>query len=292
MTSTGLVAAAEERRKREAQDALVLDIAKGDNESVTLSVRAAIERGFQTTFIDSLREALKKKENEIDRICGRNYSEFLTSTADMLRMRGAASDLTHVVRSIHGDFNNSGEEMVAVLTKLEDTQKERAQTHSVLEHVVSCKELGKLMLLTKNYLDTADHYAAMRTVDKIQQNHLSYELPKTVRAIVDRWLPITLRALMSATIESADAMLMKMRDKSQQIGRVVLKRQGAVALAANRFSLRDDASMVTGGASGDSSNIYAELYAERYAQLTLLQKAPTFSLQVSLTSRGLLRCQQ
>ena len=43
--STGLVAAAEERRKREAQDELVLDIAKGENESVTLSVRAASERG-------------------------------------------------------------------------------------------------------------------------------------------------------------------------------------------------------------------------------------------------------
>jgi len=75
MSKASLVAAAESRRWREAQDVLALDIAKGDNESVTLSVRASIERGYQATFDESLREALKKKENEIARICARNFSE-------------------------------------------------------------------------------------------------------------------------------------------------------------------------------------------------------------------------
>ena len=69
------VAAAEERRRREAQDFLAVDIAKGDNESVTLSVRASIERGYLNTFNESLKEGLKKKKSEIDRICARNYSE-------------------------------------------------------------------------------------------------------------------------------------------------------------------------------------------------------------------------
>ena len=45
--TSDVVAAAEERRRREAQDILAVDIAKGDNESVTLSVRASIERGYQ-----------------------------------------------------------------------------------------------------------------------------------------------------------------------------------------------------------------------------------------------------
>jgi len=297
--SSGLVAAAEERRKREAQDELVLDIAKGENESVTLSVRAAIERGYQATFIDSLREALKKKENEIDRICGRNYSEFLTSTADMLRMRGAASDLTDIVRKIHGDFNNSGEEMVAVLTRLEELQTERSQTRAVLETVISCKELSKLMLQAKNFLDAGEHYSAMQIVEKVQKGYLplpgvvtpyggnevvQHELPKPVRAIIDRWMPRTIFQLTSITTDAADVLLFRLRDKAQLIGRVVLKRQGAVALIANKFSLGDDTNSATaaapsvGGAS-DYSAILSDLYADRYAQLTLLHKAPTFSLQ-------------
>jgi len=293
--STSLVAAAEERRKREAQDELVLDIAKGENESVTLSVRAAIERGYQATFIDSLREALKKKENEIDRICGRNYSEFLTSTADMLRMRGAASDLTDIVRKIHGDFNNSGEEMVAVLTRLEELQTERSQTRAVLESVISCKELSKLMLQAKNFLDAGEHYSAMQIVEKVQNGYLPmpgvvaphggrevvrHELPKPVKAILDRWMPRTTFRLTSTATDAADALLFKLREKAQLIGRVVLKRQGAVALVANKFSLGDDTAIASAtGVVGGVNTALNELYADRYAQLTLLHKAPSFSLQ-------------
>ncbi len=292
--STGLVAAAEERRKREAQDELVLDIAKGENESVTLSVRAAIERGYQATFIDSLREALKKKENEIDRICGRNYSEFLTSTADMLRMRGAASDLTDIVRKIHGDFNNSGEDMVAILTRLEELQTERSQTRGVLEIVISCKELSKLMLQAKNFLDVGEHYSAMQIVEKVQKGYLpvpgtvithgekevvQYKLPKPVRSMLDRWMPSTILQLTSQTTDTADALLYKLRDKSQLIGRVVLKRQSRVALLANTFSLGDDNAATTTGRAENDNSMLSELYADRYSQLTLLHKAPSFSLQ-------------
>ena len=134
---------AELRRKREAQDLLALDIAKGDTEGVTLTIRAAIERGYAESFNESLHESLKKKEAEIDRICARNYSDFLGSISDMLKMRGAAADLTKIMGVIHKDFQESGEKMVDVLTKLQSVQVERAKTRDVLASVMRCKDASK-----------------------------------------------------------------------------------------------------------------------------------------------------
>ena len=98
---------------------------------------------------------------------------------DMLRMRGAARDLTDIVSKIHMDFNESGEEMVGVLTRLEDLQVERTKTRSVLESVIRCKELSKLMLQTKNYLDAEDHYSAMHELEVIQQKYMQNKGPSS-----------------------------------------------------------------------------------------------------------------
>ena len=63
--------------------------------------------------MESLKEAKKRKETDIDKICARHYSDFLTSVRDMLDMReGSAVQLTSLIRDIHKEISETGKELL------------------------------------------------------------------------------------------------------------------------------------------------------------------------------------
>lgn len=190
----------EQRRRREAMDLLVQEIAKGEDENVSMAIRTALERGYAANFMESLVEARRKKEGEIDRICARHYSDFLSSVAEMLRMRGSASALTKLVSEVHRDFSDSGEDLIKVLTNLEEIQTEREQARVVLESTLRCKDLATLMVQAKTQIDAEDHYQAMRTLDKLQILQSSPPaLPRPMALCLERWLPQATMSLLKAT---------------------------------------------------------------------------------------------
>ena len=91
----------EDRRRKEAMDALINDIIHNDDENISISIREAFERGIGFKFIDSLQDANKRKEAEIDRICSRHYSDFLTSVGELLKMEDQSGDLREVIEGSH-----------------------------------------------------------------------------------------------------------------------------------------------------------------------------------------------
>lgn len=58
--------------------------------------------------MDSLTDAKKKKEAEIDRICSRHYGDFLQSVHEMLETRGSATHLSRLVNVVHTNLNTIG----------------------------------------------------------------------------------------------------------------------------------------------------------------------------------------
>jgi hypothetical protein len=58
--------------------------------------------------MDSLTDAKRRKETEIDRICSRHYGDFLTSVSEMLKLRSEAKHLTSLVTDVHRKFKTTG----------------------------------------------------------------------------------------------------------------------------------------------------------------------------------------
>jgi hypothetical protein len=107
----------ENRRRKEAMEALVSDIAhpgnENDEDNITSSIRIALERGWNSqskgsNFIDVLNETKKKKLIEIDRICFRHYSDFLESINHLTEMKESAHTLTQLIAVVDKDFSTIG----------------------------------------------------------------------------------------------------------------------------------------------------------------------------------------
>lgn len=111
-----LLIQSENRRRKEAMEALASDIAhpnEKDEDNITTSIRVALERGWNSqakgsNFIDVLNEAKKKKLVELDRICYRHYSDFLESINHLTEMQESAHTLTQLVTMVDRDFSTVG----------------------------------------------------------------------------------------------------------------------------------------------------------------------------------------
>ena len=111
-----LLIQSENRRRKEAMEALASDIAHPgdkDEDNITTSIRVALERGWNSqakgsNFIDVLNETKKKKLIEIDRICSRHYSDFLESINHLTEMQESAHKLTQLVAIVDKDFSTIG----------------------------------------------------------------------------------------------------------------------------------------------------------------------------------------
>lgn len=147
------VAVGDQRRRKEAMVQLATDIAQGEDNSIATAVRDSLERGWSFNFIDTLIEATKKKDTEIDRICARYYSEFLVSVNDMMHMKGPTSELYELVRLIHDDFGNAGDDLVKISTELDYLKEESVNARKVLGAVLHCKKIASMMVEARILID-------------------------------------------------------------------------------------------------------------------------------------------
>ena len=212
------VAKGENRRKREAVEGLVADVARGaEPDIVYTSLHIALERGWVQSFREILLDADKKKNSEIDRICARNYQGFIESVDEILQMRGSASKVTSLVQDIHSDVQSNGGDLIKVLKELERIQFERNHTNIALDAALQCKQLITLVLLAQQQIANHDHYGALRTIQKIQiekANVSIYAFSKNL----ERWLSELIESLILATQIEVDEWQVQLKEKCYLLG--------------------------------------------------------------------------
>ena len=179
--------------------------------------------------MDSLTEAKRKKESEIDRICSRHYSYFLNSVNEMLKLRGNASKLSEVVRDIHRNFASNGTDLAMVLSELNTIQIERENAFKLLEKIKHCKKITLLMMKTSEQIASDDYYNAMRSIEMIQADLKLITIPSLL-SYLQTWLPIAINKLLYGVRSDADNYIQKVRDRCALIGSTIIIRQAMITV--------------------------------------------------------------
>lgn len=192
--------------------------------------------------MDSLTDAKRKKEAEIDRICSRHYSDFLSSVSEMLKLRGAAGNLATLVTDVNEKFSTTGGDLVATIKELDSIQAERENARRLLENTLQCKKISALMVKTKEQTEADDHYNAMRTIEAIQQEMKALNV-RGMAQCLQSWLPIAINKLLYGARTEADAFVEQSRKHVELLGSTILQRQAQLNVGAVSAS---------GGAAGSA----------------------------------------
>ena len=202
--------------------------------------------------MDSLADAKRKKEAEIDRICSRHYGDFLNSVNEMLKLRGAASNLATLVTDVHHKFTTTGGDLVTIVNELNAIQKERENARLLLESTLQCKKIASLMVKTKELIELDDHYNAMRTIESIQSEMKILQV-KSMTSCLDSWLPIAINKLLYGARSEADGFVANIREHVEVIGSTILSRQAQLNIGSAAPKINSDFATVNGTSQGQSS---------------------------------------
>jgi hypothetical protein len=268
------VAVGDQRRNKEAQEFLVQEIAKGDEDGIPNLLRTAIERGWYSSIPGFLVEAKKKKETEIDRICSRHYTDFLGSVNELLKMKGSVQELMGLVNEINGKFSSTGGELVETLNDLTNIQSERDHCKRLLESATACKELSGLLMEVRLCLERDQLYQAMRLIQQIQGEQTNPSIRPMSRHL-QTWLPIAKNKLLYAARSEADAFIESLRDKMGIMGETLLLRQSRASLQYYYTSVMN-ATLTEGGFEGN--------YMKR--ELSLTQTARDYANPMTVSGRA------
>jgi hypothetical protein len=232
-------------------------------------LRCYEQRGWASNIVDVLIQAKAKKETEIDRICYRHYGDFLSSVKEIVFMRESASELTSTVSQLHEDFSSTGQELVHVLSELDKLNSQRESIRRGLEIAEQCRDIAKLMFEARKQILQEDHYAALHTIDKIQNSYNDVPVG-ALASILGEWLPGAVAQILDGVRNEADNFVVAVRSNCSNYGNVLMHRQ---ALATAALSKRGARAAVAspGAAVGDRYSISLQ-HVRRYGSVFRLDK--------------------
>ena len=230
-------------RLKESMNALVKEIAHNDEEHISINVREALERGWTYKFNESLNEAKKKKENEIDRVCSRHYNDFLVSVDEIVKIKDSTDELTECIAELHENFKTTGDDLVSTLGDLEALNIERGKSMNALDAVLHCKELTKLMVRAKvqfegivgvdGNVDLAyvDYYGAMRSIEILKEEEKKINIPP-LKLFLTNWLKVHSNKLLEVIRIDADTCITYCRGKVDLLGITLLRKQAILSTSS------------------------------------------------------------
>eukprot|EP00833_Pecoramyces_ruminatium_P015203 jgi/Orpsp1_1/1189235/evm.model.d7180000070469.1 len=65
-----------------------------------------------TEFLEQLNAFIKRKENEIERVCNAHYKEFIQAIDQLLKVRVGAENLKNKIIDLNDEMQLSGEELI------------------------------------------------------------------------------------------------------------------------------------------------------------------------------------
>ncbi len=241
----------EEERRREGIESMILEMVTGPPEQVAPCIRNALEvrtlptpqspfpsavhsrpththrpfpqRGWEQSLPGSLVEFQQRRKEEIERVCSRYYSEFLSSAQELLTAKSRSAALKHQIVRFNEDIKHTGQGTLTLGFELQKQKTTRRNIQVATVVLAQCRELTSLLATAKQQIEDGRHYPALRTLDSIS-HQLSAAVDQPFIRRVQVWLPELATRLKAAALKDVAQWLVVIRGKSVSIGKGALRK--------------------------------------------------------------------
>jgi hypothetical protein len=122
-------------------------------------------------------------------------------------MRSSAVELKTVVKEMSEEFHATGNDLITVLLELEKYQKDVEKTKRVSESLRVCKEVSMFMCLAVKQIEDDQHYAALHTIQILQNEVADSIAIKPLVSKLEAWLPVVIDRLLVGAKREAETFL-------------------------------------------------------------------------------------
>lgn len=170
--------------------------------------------------MDELSRFSDEREAEIERMCNNNHQDFVQSVNQLLSVRKGTYDLTSEILRLNQTIQASTEKLVEQKKALVDSRDVRQNIDEATQSLNLCLEVLRLCNRVRELIQNKSHYAALRTLDELQNVHLKEVLQFGVSTMIQDSMPAMQRMIKDAVMSDLNSWLYRIRETSQLLGQV------------------------------------------------------------------------
>jgi len=174
-------------------------------------------------FLEQLNTFIKRKENEIERVCNVHYQEFIQAIDQLLKVRVGAEKLKNKIVELNKEMQTSGEELIEKKKQLIMNKKILNNinlTISTLKHCLSILDkTNKISIQIENH----KYYSALRMVEELQTIHLSNIIQFQFAQHIQECIPLMKDKIKIAVTKEMKNWLIKIRENSRKVGNLAME---------------------------------------------------------------------
>ncbi|TGZ82689.1 exocyst complex subunit Sec15-like protein [Ascodesmis nigricans] len=183
-------------------------------------INDAQSTGHQYDLVEQLRHVSQEREQEIERLCNSNHQDFVASVNQLLKVRKGTVTLTEEILELNESIQNSTQRVVEHKKALVDSRDVRQNIDEATQALRLCLEVLGLANKVSELLRTKRHYAALRTLDELQNVHLKEVVQFDVADLVQQSVPSMKGKVKEAVWSDLTTWLYRVRENSQLLGQV------------------------------------------------------------------------
>lgn len=161
-----------------------------------------------------------EREQEIERLCNNNHQDFVSSVNQLLTVRKGTVDLTEEILKLNQSIQVSTEKLVEQKKALVDSRDVRQNIDEATQALRLCLEVLGLANRVGDLLRSKKHYAALRTLDELQNVHLKEVMQYDVAEMIRKSVPAMQGMVKEAVMTDLNSWLYRIRESSVLLGQV------------------------------------------------------------------------
>lgn len=183
-------------------------------------INDAQSSGREYDLVGDLRRVSQEREQEIERLCNTNHQDFVASVEQLLNVRKGTVTLTEEILELNESIQKSTQKVVEHKKALVDSRDVRQNIDEATKALQLCLEVLGLANKVSDLLRAKKHYAALRTLDELQNVHLKEVVQFDVADLVQQSVPSMKGKVKEAVWSDLTTWLYKVRENSQLLGQV------------------------------------------------------------------------
>ncbi|PWW79860.1 exocyst complex subunit Sec15-like protein [Tuber magnatum] len=170
--------------------------------------------------MDELDRFSAHRESEIERLCNNNHQDFVSSVNQLLNVRKGTVDLTEEILKLNQSIQKSTDKLVEQKKALVDSRDVRQNIDEATQALRLCLEVLGLANRVGDLLKQKKHYAALRTLDELQNVHLKEVMQYDVADMIQKSVPAVQGMVKEAVMTDLNSWLYRIRGSSVLLGQV------------------------------------------------------------------------
>ncbi|KAI9142769.1 exocyst complex subunit Sec15-like-domain-containing protein [Paraphysoderma sedebokerense] len=220
-------------------------------------IKSVVKSGKKDAFIDQLSVHITKQESEIERICNFHYQEFVQSVDQLLKVRSETVNLKNQIIGLAGEFQSSGGRILEKKKELLDQRRIFQNIETAIEHLQSCLHVLDLVNRANIQIDTHKFYAALRTLDELQNKYMRNVIQYDFAKYLVECIPALKENLQDAVMRELREWFVKVRENSRKVGKLAMEQ---VHIREQRWKMKSTQGALSPKVAGKSSgNINASV---------------------------------